>query len=65
MATKFYYPEFRKKVGELSSFLHKHQQEMVQLNSITDPQLTQLNTLNSALNTIVTDAGWPKYRELG
>lgn len=64
MATKFYYPAFRKRVEELSNFLHRHQADMVDLNNITDPQLTQLNDLGTALDVIVKSAAWPKYREL-
>jgi hypothetical protein len=63
MATRFYYPTFKTKVAELAEFLHKHQADMVRLNSISDPQLTELNTLGTALAAIDKGAGWPKYEE--
>jgi hypothetical protein len=64
MASKFYYPTFYRKVAELDHFLARHQKDMVELNNITDPELTQLNTLGNALSAIIKGAGWPKYREL-
>lgn len=61
--TRFWYPTFMRDVRRLNKFLNNHQQELVAFNQITGDQLAELNALGSALNTIVKDPGYPKYRE--
>lgn len=61
--TRFWYPTFYRLVRKLNRFMDNHQQELVAFNQITGDQLTELNALGTALQAIVKDPGFPKYRE--
>ena len=64
MATRFWYPTFMRLGTRLLNYLNKHQRDMVALNNITDPELTQLNNLATALDVVFGKTStFPPYRE--
>jgi hypothetical protein len=63
MASPFHYPTFRKRTEEYYRYLARRKRDLIELNDITEPHLTQLNNLFNALQVVATGDGWPKYRE--
>jgi hypothetical protein len=64
LTTRFYYPTFYRLIFHLSNFLAKHGPDLIRINAISGTELTQLNTLQADLTTILGNANFPKYREL-
>jgi hypothetical protein len=64
MPAKFYLPTFLKLCLRLKRFLDRHQKDLIELNTITNPELGQVTALASALDAIVgPSTTWPNYRE--
>jgi hypothetical protein len=63
MARRFYYPAWRRKLEALANYQHKHMADMIDLNEISGTELTQLQTLDADLQTIIKNPAFPKYRQ--
>src|SRR4051812_6684476 len=59
MAQRFYYPAFYRHTKRLYDFLQRWQKDMVNINNITGTELTELNGLYNALDTVVRGSNWP------
>jgi hypothetical protein len=63
VASPTHYPTFRRRTEAFYRYLARRKADLIRINGITDPQLTQLNTMLTAVEAVATGDGWPKYGE--